>query len=48
MILDRFGNVARFVGASIRAGLTEADIATAHGYAERTAEALARYERKGK
>jgi hypothetical protein len=33
--------------AGIRAGLTEADIATAQGYAERSAEALARYERKG-
>ncbi|MCK1324207.1 hypothetical protein IVA94_25615 [Bradyrhizobium sp. 156] len=32
----------------ITAALTEADIATAKGYAERSAEALARYRRKGK
>ncbi|MFK4725839.1 hypothetical protein ABIE89_006939 [Bradyrhizobium niftali] len=32
----------------IRAALTEADIARAKGYAERSAEAIARYRRKGK
>lgn len=32
----------------IRARLTEADIARARGYAERSAEAMARYRRKGK
>jgi hypothetical protein len=39
---------ARFRAAweSIRAGLTDQDIATAHGYAERSAEALAKYDRK--
>jgi hypothetical protein len=31
----------------IRARITKADIATAQGYAERSAEVLARYERKG-
>ncbi|MHC2578751.1 hypothetical protein ACVI1J_008991 [Bradyrhizobium diazoefficiens] len=38
----------REVWQGIRAGLTEADIARAKGYAERSAEALARYRRKGK
>jgi len=33
-------------GAGIRAGLTEADIATANRYAEASREALARYERE--
>jgi hypothetical protein len=33
-------------GASIRAGLTEADIAAAHRIAEASAEALARYDRR--
>lgn len=32
----------------IRAEINEADIARARGYAERSAEALARYRRKGK
>ncbi len=47
MILDQFGNVARFVGAGIRAGRTEEAFATAHRYAEASAESLARYDRKG-
>jgi len=32
---------------SIRAGLTGHDMAMAHRYAEASAEALARYDRKG-
>jgi hypothetical protein len=40
--------MARSYGRAIRAGLTEADIATAQGHAGRSAKALARYERKGK
>jgi hypothetical protein len=40
--------MARSYGRAIRAGLTEADIAMAQGHAERSARALARYERKGK
>lgn len=38
----------REVWQGIRAGLTQADIARAKGYAERSAEAQARYQRKGK
>jgi hypothetical protein len=34
------------MGGHPRRGLTEADIATAQRYAEASAEALARYERK--
>jgi hypothetical protein len=37
----------RTVWAGVRAGLTDNDIAKAHRYAEASAEALARYDRKG-
>jgi uncharacterized phage protein gp47/JayE len=37
----------RTVWEGIRAALTEDDIAKAHRYAEASAEALARYDRKG-
>jgi hypothetical protein len=43
VILDQFGNVAR-----VRRPGSPRPIATAQGYAERSAEALARYERTGK
>jgi hypothetical protein len=44
--LDQCKERFRAVWESIRAGLTDQDIATAHGYAERSAEALAKYERR--
>jgi hypothetical protein len=51
----RLGSAALFCSLSqlldrngVRAGLTEADIATAHRYAEASCEALARYDGKGK
>ncbi len=43
----RFSRQSRTAWAGISAGLTEDDIATAHRYAEASAEALARYEWKG-
>jgi hypothetical protein len=45
VILGPIRESGAFLWAGIRAGLTEDDIATAQGYAERSAEALARYER---
>jgi hypothetical protein len=46
--LSRFAHFSKFATSRIRirAGLTEADIATAPGYAERRAQVLARYDRK--
>jgi hypothetical protein len=45
--LDHCKERFRAVWESIRAELTGDDIATAHGYAERSAEALARYDKRG-